>query len=473
MRSRRILITGLSTYWGGRLAQALEQEPAVETIIGVDSRDPTRELERTEFVRVGTQHALIRRLVQAAEIDTVIDTRLVVDSIWTSSRAAHENNVIGTMNIVTACGGPDSPVRKFVFKSSAHYYGAEQDDPAFFTEEMERPHSPQTPIERDIVEAEATVRDFAERNPEVSVTVLRFANGLGAGIETSHIRLFSLPVIPAILGFDPRYQFIHEDDIVGCLEHAVGNDLPGIYNGAGDGVLVLSEVADLLGKPLAPILPPWGTGLFVSPLRRAGLHIPFEMIKQMRFGRALDNRKLKAAGYRYRYTTREAVIKQREHMRLQPLLRGAQASYRYEQEVEEFLRWSPSVRRSGVSAGKAWRPSPRQVAELQKALAALGDEPANSPPTAAPIPPTARAPAPESAEPAGGAGISAQTQAPPVAEYDALGTGEVIALLSSLPREELQALRRHEAARRGRAEVLRAIDRLLVSSRTVDGGQSP
>ena len=34
--SRRILITGLSTYWGGRLAQALEQDPEVEAIIGID-----------------------------------------------------------------------------------------------------------------------------------------------------------------------------------------------------------------------------------------------------------------------------------------------------------------------------------------------------------------------------------------------------------------------------------------------------
>ncbi len=45
------------------------------------SRPTTRRssCERTEFVRVGTQHALLRRIVQAAEIDTVVDTRLVVD----------------------------------------------------------------------------------------------------------------------------------------------------------------------------------------------------------------------------------------------------------------------------------------------------------------------------------------------------------------------------------------------------------
>jgi len=38
MSSKRILLTGLSTYWGGRLAQALERDPAVEAIIGVDRR---------------------------------------------------------------------------------------------------------------------------------------------------------------------------------------------------------------------------------------------------------------------------------------------------------------------------------------------------------------------------------------------------------------------------------------------------
>ena len=153
VKSRRVLITGLSTYWGGRLAQALEQNDEIEAIVGVDSRDPTLELERTEFVRVGTQHGLLRRIVEAAEIDTVVDTRLVVDSIVTSPRLAHENNVMGTMNVLAACGGEGNPVRKVVFKSSAHYYGAEQDDPAFFTEAMDRPHAPSTLAKRRIATA--------------------------------------------------------------------------------------------------------------------------------------------------------------------------------------------------------------------------------------------------------------------------------------------------------------------------------
>src|SRR3954469_18390961 len=162
MQGKRILITGLSTYWGGRLAQALERNPAVEAIIGVDSEDPTRELERTEFVRVSTQHTLIRRIVKVAEIDTVWDSRLVFDSSVTSPRLAHENNVIGTLNILAACSNPGSPVRKLVFKSSAHYYGTGRDDPAFWSEDLRRTHEPSTPLKRDILEAEAAVTDFSE-----------------------------------------------------------------------------------------------------------------------------------------------------------------------------------------------------------------------------------------------------------------------------------------------------------------------
>ena len=341
---RRILVTGLSTYWGGRLAQALEQNPDVEAIVGVDSQDPTRELARTEFVRVSNQHALIRRIVRAAEIDTVVDTRLVVDSAVTSPRLAHENNVIGTLNILAACSSPDSPVRKLVFKSSAHYYGTGQDDPAFFTEDMRRTHAPRTPLKRDIVEAETAVEDFRDKNPDVTVTRLRFCNVLGPDIMTSHARLLSLPAVPMITGFDPRYQFIHADDVVGALEFAVEHDVAGVYNAAPDGVLALSEVIGILGKHPLPVLPPWGTATAASLLRRAGLNLPPEMLLQLRYGRGLDNRRLKAAGFTCRYTTRETVQLFAEHLRLRSVLKGVQEPYRYEKEVEDFLRWSPSVR---------------------------------------------------------------------------------------------------------------------------------
>ena len=342
--ARRVLITGLSSYWGGRLAKALEAFPEIEAIVGVDTRDPTTELERTEFVKVSNQHSLIQRIVNAARIDTVIDTRLVVDSSMAPRREAHESNVIGTMNVLAACGGSGSPVRKFIFKSSAHVYGCEQDDPAFFTESMTRSHRPVTSIERDVVEAEASVIDFAGKQRNVDVTVLRCAGVLGPDVQTSHSRMFSLPLVPMMFGFDPRYQFVHEDDVVHALEHAAIHSVPGVYNVAGDGVLALSEVIGLLGKRPAPLLPPWGTGLIARPLRSLGLRIPDEMLNLLRFGRGLDNRRFKAGGFEYGYTSREAVTTFAEHLRLHPILRGVEQSYTYEGEVERFLRRSRLTR---------------------------------------------------------------------------------------------------------------------------------
>src|SRR4051794_29837035 len=432
MSSKRVLITGLSTYWGGRLAQGLEQDPEIETVIGVDRRPPKVELQRTEWVEVADSHSLIHRIVQGAAIDTVVDTRLVVDSVVTSPRRAHENNVIGTLNVLAACSGPDTSVRKFVFKSSAHYYGCEQDDPAYFTEEMRRPHPPRSALERDIVEAENAVEEFADKNPDITVSVLRFANGLGPQLNTSHMRYLALPVIPTILGFDPRYQFIHGDDIAGVLEHAVRNDLDGIHNAAADGVLALSEVTDLLGKQWAPLLPPWGTGLAASALRRAGLGIPPEMLQQLRFGRAIDNRRLKASGYRYRYTTRETVLRLREHQRIAPLLgkRDGDGS-RYEREVEEFLRRSPSVvcRDRPAEPMKNVTPGGRRAARPKPSRPRL---------------------------PAAVGGV----------EYDELEAEEVIALLRTFEAADLEALRSYEAGRAGREPVLRAIDSLLARARS-------
>jgi UDP-glucose 4-epimerase len=449
--SKRILVTGLSTYWGARLARELEQNPDVDAIIGVDSADPAGELERTEFVRVGTQHALLRRVVEAAEIDTVIDTRLVVDSTVTTSRRAHENNVIGTMNILAACSGPNSSVRKFIFKSSAHFYGCNQDDPAFFTESMGRPHPPRTPIERDIVEAEESIAEFREKNPGVCVTAFRFANVLGPDVQTGHARLFDLPLIPMILGFDPRYQFVHEDDVVNALKHAALHDLPGIYNVAGDGVLAFTEVCSLLGKQFLPILPPWGTGIATQALRRLGILIPPEMLAQLRFGRGLDNRRFKATGFGYRFTTRETIQKLGEHLRLQPILAGVREPYRYEREVEEFLRWSPYVRRGREEGEPPPMPNVSQLSELQKFLAAYA--------AAAPTASDAREPAPE-AEPIPFSEPELVIVAP-VDDYDDLEAEEVISLLGSLEGHDLVALRAYEEAGHGRDAVLRAIDGVL------------
>ena len=77
---RRVLITGLSSFWGGRLAQAFERDPSVEVIVGLDTAEPVVALERTEFVRTDESYSILARLVRATQVDTVVHAALVVDS---------------------------------------------------------------------------------------------------------------------------------------------------------------------------------------------------------------------------------------------------------------------------------------------------------------------------------------------------------------------------------------------------------
>ena len=94
---KRVLVTGLGTFWGGRVAQALEHEPDVEVIVGLDREEPMVELERTEYVRSDENYSILSRIVRATKVDTIVHTFLVVDSTTMSSRTMHEINVIGTM----------------------------------------------------------------------------------------------------------------------------------------------------------------------------------------------------------------------------------------------------------------------------------------------------------------------------------------------------------------------------------------
>jgi UDP-glucose 4-epimerase len=339
----RVLVTGLSTYWGGRVAQALERRSDVECVVGVDTRDPRIELERTEFVRADSTHSILARIVRATQVDTIVHTHLIVDSTRSSGRGLHETNVIGTMNLLAAAGAPQSPVRKVVLKCSGLVYGASQADPYFFREDMTRTTPARTNVERSLLEVEAFVRDFADDNPHVNVTLLRFANVLGDDLDTPFAIALRKPVVPEIFGFDPRVQFVHADDVVEALQYATVNEVPGVYNVAGDGNLPWSEVCAIVNKRRVA-LPFFLTGLAAEPMRLLRVwDLPTEAMQLLRYGRGLDNTRYQRAGFRYRYTTAGAVDSFAQGLRLASTVGAKNPTYRYEREVEDFFRHSPAV----------------------------------------------------------------------------------------------------------------------------------
>jgi len=340
---RRVLVTGLGTFWGGRVAQALEADPSVETIVGLDTTEPTVELERTEYVRVDANYSILALIVKATQVDTILHTFLAVDPTQMSSRAMHEINVIGTMNLFAAASAPGSTVRNVVVKSATLVYGCSAEDPTWFTEDMTSTRPPISPVERSLEQVEAYVRDFAEDNPHVNVSLMRFANVIGQEIVTPLSRALELPLVPSVLGFDPRFQFVHEDDVIRAILFVLRNNLAGIYNVAGDGLLPWSEVAAICGKRTFPLLPFIGGALMV-PARRLGVvDLPDEYLQLLTYGRGVDNRRLKATGFDYDYTSAEAVKAFIESSRLRGAVGTARSTYRYERDVEQFFRHSPAV----------------------------------------------------------------------------------------------------------------------------------
>jgi UDP-glucose 4-epimerase len=340
---RRILVTGLGTFWGSRLAQHLEAQPGVDLVVGVDTREPRLPLEKTEFVRADSSYSILHRIVRATQVDTILHTHLVVDSTETSGRALHEVNVIGTMNLLAAAGAADSPVRKLVLKSSTLVYGSNYRDPYWFREEMTRTRGPRTRVERSLLEVASIVGDFAEDNPHVVVTKLRFANVLGNDITTPFSRMLRMPVVPEVLGFDPRLQFAHEDDVVGALAYATLREVPGVFNVAGEGTITWSEVCGICGKlrvPMPPVLTSWAA----EPLRAVRVvDIPPEVLSLLRYGRGVDTRRFQQAGFRYEHTTPGTVDAFAQTLRLESTVGTSTPEYKYERDVEAFFRHSPAV----------------------------------------------------------------------------------------------------------------------------------
>jgi UDP-glucose 4-epimerase len=342
---RRVLITGLSTFWGGRVAQALEADPDVDVIIGLDTREPTVKLERTEYVRSDENYSILSRIVKATGVDTIAHTFLVVDSTSTSSRVMHEINVIGTMNLFAAASAAGSTVRKVVVKSAALVYGSTPKDPYWFRETDKRVAPARTRVERSLLEVESYVRDFARDNPHVTLSLLRFCNVVGPDITTPLTKSLRLPFVPKVAGFDPRFQLVHEDDVVAALLFAIDREVPGIYNVAGDGQIPWSEVIAIAGKRGIP-MPPFGIAVATDPLQRLGL-VDFapEIIELLKYGRGIDNRAFKDAGFRYQHTSAGAVEAFVQAMRLRDTVGTSEIDYRYEEDVEKFFRHSPAVQR--------------------------------------------------------------------------------------------------------------------------------
>jgi UDP-glucose 4-epimerase len=301
---RVVLVTGISRDIGRRFARAAAGDPSIDRVIGVDVVPPRGDIGDVSFVRADIRNPVIAKVLAKEDVDTVVHMSVIATPGSAGGRGTmKELNVIGSMQLLAACQ-KSTTVDRLVVKSTTTVYGSSPRDPAMFTEDMGPKRLPSSGYAKDVYEIEGYVRGFARRRPDVDVTMIRAANVIGPHVSSPLTNYFRLPVIPRVLGFDPRLQFLHEDDLMRVLCHAATRAVPGTFNVAGDGLLTLAQAVRRLGTP-SVAMPRFAVGRLGATMRQARVSdFSPEQLGFLTYGRGVDTTRMRTVlGFEPDFTT--------------------------------------------------------------------------------------------------------------------------------------------------------------------------
>lgn len=290
----RILVTGVASVQGARLAAALAADPGVDRVVGLDTRTPSSPLARTiAHVDADLRSPGLARDLRPHRLTTIVHNDVLqFAEPGRAGRQLHDINVVGTLNLLTAAGALPE-LEALVVRGSAAIYGAEPAAPSFWRED-ELPAGAsrdrlRTRFQRDVAEIEQLVDVFARRNHGVACTVLRMQPVVGGELDDPITRLVRAPVVPTILGFDPRLQVIHLDDASAVLAAAAVRRVRGTVNVGASKPVSLSRALRRLRRTSVPIAGPLFGAVVGTAARVGGLpSVSEDTERYLRFGRAVD-----------------------------------------------------------------------------------------------------------------------------------------------------------------------------------------
>lgn len=299
-----MFVTGAATPIGGRLIQRLERRRDT-TVVAVDELDP-RVSFFSRFERLSLDRLALARLLLDTRPDTVIHIQTVDRSSILGSTRAHDESAVGAQALFGAIGRCET-VRHVVVRSDGAVYGSSPRSPS-----VVRVDTPLTEgedrFQRDLIGMEEFVRDVGDTHDHVDYTILRFAPVFGPTIRNALSRYLMLPGVPTRLGFDPRLQFIAEEDAVAAFVHAIDHPVPGTFNVAAPGQLYLSRVLRL-GLRVAQPLPKRAYHAALRGLARAGIELPKHRVSLLTHGRVMDSGDTATVlGFTPALTSRQVVL---------------------------------------------------------------------------------------------------------------------------------------------------------------------
>lgn len=283
----KVLITGIA----GRLAQSLARRLREQghEIIGLDAR-PCEHMNGVELYRADLRKRAAEDVFRHVRPQTVVHMGTV------SAFTAQDDEERSRINL----GGTQATfeharawgVEHVVFVGRHTYYGAGPDTALYHREEEPPQALASYPELADLVASDLYAATQLWRTPDMITSVLRMTYVLGPSGTGTLATFLRGRLVPMVLGFDPLFQFLHDDDAVGAIAAAVEKRPRGIFNVAGPQPLPLATLASLAGRRVVPLPEP----ILALALGRAGLpNLPAGALTHIKYPIVVDASAFRAA----------------------------------------------------------------------------------------------------------------------------------------------------------------------------------
>lgn len=244
----KVLIPGISGRIGQMLAERLVA--AGHQVIGIDQRPWPDAPPGVEMHRVDIRKRAAEDVFRTHRPSVVVHMA-TVSHLGTERDERYRINLGGTRAVFDHCRSYG--VEHAIFVGRHTYYGAAADSPLYHTED-EPPMALSTfPDLSDLVAADLYASTALWRYPAITTSVLRLCYTLG---PTGHGTLAAFlrgARVPTVLGFDPLFQFMHEEDVVTAISLTLERRLRGVFNVAGPQPVPLSMIIRETGRSKVPL----------------------------------------------------------------------------------------------------------------------------------------------------------------------------------------------------------------------------